>query len=208
MFNPHTEPDARSTSGTRRRSRWLAVGLVSVSLVAVTGCSDDDKDPAVSAASAAGATTTVAGGSPAKGAKASTPSGAKAKAKTPAAIAKEARKAVDRDDYAGAVSIAAALPVAKRKPIGQRATNRLARRAALALKEGNRSAVLSLLAEAKKFPKTKLLSKVRADYLAAEKAFQKRGNDRLADRKDKLRTERAQREANRARARALKAARG
>jgi len=206
MFDPHTEPDAQSIRDTLRRPRWLAVGLISVSLVAVTGCSDDAKDAAATA-SPAGATTTLANGSPATGAKSKAKPGAKASAEKqpPTAVAKAARKAVDRDDYAGATSIAAALPVAKRRPIGKRVANRLARRAALALKEGNRSAVLSLLSEAKKYPKTKLMSQVRADYRAAEKAFEKRGNDKLVSRQNKLRQERAAREARAAREQALKA---
>lgn len=199
MFHPNTEPGAQSI----RRPRWLAVGLISVSLVAVTGCSDDTNDPAAASATPAGVTTTLANGSPATGAKSK--ASAKTSAKTPKAVAKAARKAVDRDDYAGATSIAAALPVAKRKPIGKRVANRLARRAALALKEGNRSAVLSLLAQAKKYPKTKLVTTVRADYRAAEKAFEKRGNDKVTARSNKLRQQRAAREARAAREQALKA---
>lgn len=85
----------------------------------------------------------------------------------PAETIRDARAAAD-DDYARAISIAAALGAAEEDAIRRRIANRLARRALSAVRRGRRSNAGSLLRQAGGYPRTQQLTQARATYRAAK----------------------------------------
>jgi len=108
---------------------------------------------------AAGATATAA-------ATATTPATTQT-ATTPRRTLADARAAVDDDDYAEAVGIAAAVGPAEAGAIRRRISNRIARRILAALRAGDRSRAAFLLRSAGKYPPTRQLRDAIRSYHAA-----------------------------------------
>lgn len=81
----------------------------------------------------------------------------------------DARRAVDRDDYATAIPIAAAIGAQEEDGIARRISNRLAARTLAALRAGERGRARTLLIEADDYPTTARTRRARASYQAAKR---------------------------------------
>jgi hypothetical protein len=175
--------------------------LLTVVILGGCGGGDDDKkqadtNPFVPATTSTPDTTVSKG----KAATTTVPRGEvkTADGKTRKATFTDARKAVDSDQFAEAERVLPALRPAQRVVVRKRIANRLAREAREALRDGNRSLVLSLLGRAKKYPPTDLTRAVTAEYVAAEKALAARDRQEQFDRRDAARRRRAKAAAERA----------
>jgi hypothetical protein len=142
---------------------WVIVGFVVLLIIgAIFG-----EDPSQEAATE---TTTVTVSQPAAVAESPT--------EEPIDTLSDARQAVDADDYARAVQIASALPVAEVNAIGSRISNRIAKRVHTALRAGDRSRASALLRQAGRYPATEPLLQARASYKAAKARAAERARQR------------------------------
>jgi hypothetical protein len=121
------------------------------------------------------------------------------------ATVRDARRAVDAGRFAEAERMLSALSAAERRAIRVRIANRLARGARAALRAGDRARVESLLAQARRFPATRLTRTVRADLRRAEARAAARDRDRRLDRQQAARERRGRARARRAAERARRA---
>lgn len=80
----------------------------------------------------------------------------------------DARNAVDEDQYAEALAIAAVLTAAEANSIRRRISNRYARRIRDALRSGDRGRASFLLRQARRYPRTQQLAQASASYRAAK----------------------------------------
>jgi hypothetical protein len=121
------------------------------------------------------------------------------------ATIEDARRAVSEDRYADAERMFPALTVNERQLVEVRIANRLGRRARSALAEGNRSSVLQLLAQAKKYPATDITRSVAARLKTAERKANEDREKRLLARQQANRERRQRARAKRAADQARKA---
>jgi hypothetical protein len=111
----------------------------------------------------------------------------------------DARRAVDDDDYAQAVAIAAALSAADANAVRRRIANRIARRVRAAVRAGDRARAKALLAQADRYPTTARTRQARATYKAAKARAAQRARQRRLAAEQRRRDRAAQREAERQR---------
>jgi len=112
---------------------------------------------------------------------------------TAAQTIKDAQAAVDDDQYAEALAIAAALTAGEANSIRRRISNRYARRVRTALRSGDRARASFLLRQAARYPRTQQLAQASSSYKAAK--------ERVAERARQRRLAAEQRAAQRAAAR-------
>lgn len=160
--------------------------------VLLAGCGGDDEKavverpfkpatvPSTVATVAAGTVTTEEGGTPRK------------------ATLEDARKAIAEDRYADAERMSPALTVNERQLVKVSIANRLGRRARSALADGNTSSVVSLLAQASRYPATDITRSVRARLKTAETKADEARRDRLIARQTAIRERRQRARAKRA----------
>jgi hypothetical protein len=121
---------------------------------------------------------------------------------TPAETLADAQEAVDRDDYAGAMEIAAALGDDEENHIARRISRRIGRRALRALAKGDRGKARRLLRQAEEYPRTSVLQKAESRYdVAVARAKERAEAKRQARREARAQAraeERARREAEEA----------
>lgn len=144
--------------------RWPWVIAAIIVLLIVVGALGDDTDrsatppPATPPATTTATTTTT----------------------TPIRTINDARAAVDGGDYGQAIAIARAIDDTAVLQIRRRIANRVARRARLALRAGDRPRTQTLLRQAERYPTTALTRRVRAEYRAARARASRRAAARRA----------------------------
>ena len=133
------------------------------------GCGGDDEDasePPDVAVTATQPAATTATAPPARTATTTT-TATTATATTPKRSLADARRAVDQDNYAEAVGIAAAAGTAEASTIRRRISNRIARRIMSALRAGDRSRAAFLVNSARSYPPTRPLRDALREYQRA-----------------------------------------
>ncbi len=198
-----TQPEGPSVS----RRRPLTAALLA-SMILLVSCGGDDEKKAEERPFSPD-TTGVTSPTPATTSNEPviTPKGtvtSRTTAARPATI-RDAREAVDDDNYAAAERTFPALSRAERSDVRTRIANRIARRARAALRRGDRALTVSLLTAGRRYPTTKLARTVRAELRAAEKRLADARRDRLLkaqerarERRQRARAERAARQAREA----------
>ena len=151
----------------------VVVGALLVFALLTSGGGDDEADPA--------ATKTVTVTTPASPATTTTTTS------EPAETLADAQNAVEDNEYAKAIAIAATL--GQKEVIRRRIANQIARRATAAVRAGNRSRASFLLQQANKYPSTTAVAQARSTYAVAKQ--------RAADRAQARRAAAAQAEAER-----------
>jgi len=163
---PTSEESAAAAPSDRRRRpwwQWLVGGLVLfVILSAIFGDENESGDQA---------TTTVTVTQPAQPAQTQT-------ASLPTTNISDAQQAVDDDEYAEAIAIAAALGPDQEQAIRRRIANRIAQRVRSALRSGDRGEAKRLLARADAYPTTALTRQARSSYRAARARASERARAR------------------------------
>lgn len=86
----------------------------------------------------------------------------------PAQTVRDARAAVDKDDYTAALAIATALGTAQADSVRRWISNRIARRVFTALRSGNRGLARTLIIQGKQYGTTQQSVRARASYKAAK----------------------------------------
>jgi len=134
-----------------RKQLVVCAVFVSLLLVGVAGCGDDDEPSGDTTEATTSETTTTSTVPP-----------------EPTETIADARAAVDGGQYAKAITIATALGTTQTAAIRRRISNRLARRVFSAVRKGDRSAAKRLLAQADRYPTTSSLREARGRYKAAQ----------------------------------------
>ena len=154
----------------RSCSSTLAVALVVTSLAA---CGDDKE--ATSGTTAPPAATT---GTEATSTETASTATTATTTTTPAQTINDAQAAVDDDQYAEALAIAAALTAGEANSIRRRISNRYARRVRTALRSGDRARASFLLRQAGRYPRTQQLAQASSSYKAAKERVAERARQR------------------------------
>lgn len=149
-------------------SARTTTALVLTAAALLGGCGGDDEDspdPGDAAVTATQRTATTATAPPAT-TPATAATATTATTPAPKRSLADARKAVDDDDYAEAVGIAAAAGPAQAGAIRRRISNRIARRIMDALRTGDRSRAAFLVRSATRYPPTRQLREALRSYQA------------------------------------------
>lgn len=131
---------ARIRCGTVLAAAALAVGIA--------GCGADDETSSDAAATVTSTETTTTSTAP-TATTATTPT------------IGDAQEAIDADEYAAALAVAAVLTAAEANAVRRRISNRIARRVRFALSSGDRGRASRLLRQAGKYPTTASLAGAR-----------------------------------------------
>lgn len=165
-----------------------AFAVLMLAAVLLAGCGEDEEPTAGDAAPAVTTATT-----------ATTATTTTATATTPTQTIDDAQAAIDDDDYSQALAIAAVLTVAEANAVRRRISNRIARRAQFALRNGDRRRAQRLLRQADKYPATALTRQARTDYRAAKQRAAERARQRRLAAEQRRQERAAQRAAARER---------
>jgi hypothetical protein len=140
------------------RRRWaIALGVVALLFMIVGAISDNESKSQAQGAEEPAAAVSTTETQPAETVPVE-----------PVATVADATQAVEDQDYAGALAIAAAISADDRHRIGHAISRHLAKRVRASLRRGDRSQAKRLLAEARDYPSTAGLRNARASYSAAK----------------------------------------